>query len=110
MMSEEHLALRVRSLLLDLPEPLPGIFSEETEAAVKGRAAPALDGIVTALVDDRQYLLERAEGKSRSDKTLVRVSQNRFGEIDLFLHGFPPSLPAQPAVCKILYININIIV
>ncbi len=48
--SQKHLNLGVIEVRLDLAQTLPWFFVQVTQAVVEGRAAPALDGVVTRFV------------------------------------------------------------
>ena len=48
--AEQHLQLRVGALLSDRAESVPRILIQETQAGVKRRAAPALEGMKANLV------------------------------------------------------------
>ncbi len=89
---QEHLQLGVGHGLSQLPQPLPGVLVQEPQAAVKGGAAPALQGPVADLVKQpchRQHLLcAHPGGRQR----LVGVPQ--YGlchkQFFLFAHLCPP--------------------
>ena len=58
--SEEHLKLRILEALFQFSQTNPRILLQETKAGVKGRSAPALNGVVAYLVhlvDDGKHLL-----------------------------------------------------
>ena len=48
--AEQHLQLGLGQRLFKFPEAHPGILVKEPQAAVKGRAAPALQGIEAGVV------------------------------------------------------------
>ena len=65
-------------------KPLPRILVQKAHTNVKGRSAPAFDGVVARLVHRIEYALELIEGKARGDERLIGVPQHRFGETDFF--------------------------
>ena len=82
--AQQHLQLGVGHLGADLSEPLPGVFIQETQADVKGGAAPHLGRIVAGLVDGLQDGLKLVVGQAGCNERLVRVTQNGFGKLYFF--------------------------
>lgn len=83
--SQKHLQLGVGHRLAQLAQSLPRILVEEAQAGVERRAAPALNRIVTDLVEligDGEHLVQ---SHTRSRLRLVSVSQNCFGNLN-FCH------------------------
>ena len=78
--AEEHLQLRVRQVRAQLAQALPWVLVQEAQAAVEGRAAPALEGIVADGVEHLaggEHILQRhARGRLR----LMRVTQDGIGD------------------------------
>ena len=86
--AEQHLELGILKALTELPQPVPWIFFQKTQAGVKGRAAPAFHGIVSDLVHlvhDRQHPGSRHTGR---DQGLMRVTQDRLNDFNGFFLYF----------------------
>ena len=81
--SQQHLELGIGHLGPDLPQPLPGVLLEITQAHVKGSAAPHLSGVVASLVHGLQNGLEFVIGEAGGDQRLVRVTQHCLCKVDL---------------------------
>ena len=76
--AEQHLQLGVLKSVSQFPQSLPGIFLQETEAGIKGSAAPALNRMVAYLVhliNNGQHLLS---GHSGRKQRLVGVTKDGF--------------------------------
>ena len=83
--SQKHLQFGFGHRFAQFAQPLPRILIEEAQAGVERRAAPALDRIVTDLVQligDGKHLVQ---SHARSRLRLVSVSQNCFGNLN-FCH------------------------
>ena len=84
--AEQHLQLGVGAMLLDGAQTRPRVFIQKAETGVIGRAAPALEGIVTdfvELIENRQHFLG---GHSCRNQGLVRVAQRGLCYFYLFCH------------------------
>ena len=79
--AQQHLELGVGHMRLYLAQSLPRVLVEKAQAHVKGRAAPALDGIEARLVHCLKYRLKLVVGKPRCHQRLVCVSKYCFGEL-----------------------------
>ena len=76
--AEQHLQLGVLKSVSQFPQSLPWIFLQETEAGIKGSAAPALNRMVAYLVhliNNGQHLLC---GHSGCEQRLVGVTKDGF--------------------------------
>ena len=82
--AEQHLQLSVGHFFAQDAQALPGIFVQETNAAVKGRAAPALYRVVTYFVHSGQNGAHFVHGHAGSDQRLVRIAQSNFCDLDGF--------------------------
>ena len=83
--AQQHLQLGIGHMLAQLAQPLPGILVQEAHAAVKGGAAPALQGPVADAVQDLaggQHILQAHAGGSLG---LMRVTQDGIGNLKDFL-------------------------
>ena len=84
--AEKHLQLGVGQSLLKLAQPFPGVLVEETEAAVKGSAAPALQGVIADAVQyfaGGKHILHPHSGGSLR---LVSVAQYGIGYHQFLSH------------------------
>ena len=102
--AEEHLQLGVRQSSLQLAQALPGIFVQETQAAVKGSAAPAFQRIETSLVQDfasGQHVLQAHTG---CGLRLMCVAKDGFGNHyfahNVFLLAFKRETIWRSARCR----------
>ena len=95
--AEEHLQLGVGHLFADHPQALPGVFVQETDAGVEGRAAPDFSGIITDLIhlaQDRQHVRQRHTGRQQA---LVGIAKDGFGNLNRFF--------GHLNVSSLLYLN-----
>ena len=81
--AQQHLQLGVGQALAQLAQALPGVLVEEAQAAVEGRAAPALQREVTHLVQLLKRRLHLGKSHARSGLALVRVAQDGIGNSNL---------------------------
>ena len=89
--AEQHLQLLVGQLLAQDAQALPGVLVQEADAAVEGRAAPALHREVVDLVHFRQDGTHLIHGHPGGQQGLVGVAQDHFGDLDgLFGHSVLP--------------------
>src|SRR5690606_6220931 len=81
--AQEHLERCLGQCLLELAEPLPWIFIQETETGVEGGATPDFErpeaGVVELLADGEHVFGAHACGEKR----LVCIAQDKFGDFDL---------------------------
>ena len=92
---QQHLKLGVGHSLAHIAQSLPGVLVQKSEAYVKHRTAPALDGIIARLIHSGEYVGKFRVRQTRSDKRLVCVAQNRLGKLNLSgsmscIHFCPP--------------------
>ena len=74
--TQQHLQLGLRGQLLDGAQTLPGIFIQETHADIEGSAAPALQGPISDIIQDRQcrdHVLDPHTGRGLG---LVGITQD----------------------------------
>ena len=83
---QEHLELGLGSGGADLPQSLPGVLVQVAQADVEGSAAPALDGVVTGVVDGLQHGGELVVGQAGSDEGLVGVTQHSLYKLNFLSH------------------------
>jgi len=86
--AQQHLEPGVRHSLAESAQALPGIFVQVTQAAVKGSAAPALDGIVAGLIHGGQDALHIGKSHTGSHQRLVCITKDGFSELDFLSHWF----------------------
>ena len=81
--AQQHLQLGVGHRLAQGAQALPGVFVQESQAAVKGRAAPGFQGPISDFIqfigDGQHFIGAHAGGRL----ALVRVAQYGFGNLYL---------------------------
>ena len=82
--AKQHLQPGIGHIFADVPQPLPGIFSQITQAGVKGRATPAFHGIVSGLVHHGQDFFEICIRQPGRHQGLVGVAHYGFGKLYFF--------------------------
>ncbi len=87
--AQKHLELGVLEVRLDLAQTLSWVFVQVTQVAVKGRTAPAFDGVVARFVHLVEYALEIAVRHTGRYQRLLRVTENCLGDA-LFLEIYSP--------------------
>ena len=87
--AQQHLQRGLGAGLLYLAQPLPGIFVEVAQAAIKGGAAPALQRIIPCVIQLAQDRLELIKRHTGRDQGLVGIAQHSLGELYGFFHGNP---------------------
>jgi hypothetical protein len=80
--AQQHLQLAVGHQFAERPQPLPGIFVQESDASVVGRAAPTLDAPIACSVDVGTRINHVFHGHASRHEALVRVAQRNFGHTD----------------------------
>ena len=83
--AEEHLQLGLGQTCLQLAQALPGIFIEETHAAIEGGAAPALQRVVADGVQHFQGGHHVLDGHAGGSLGLVGVTQDGIGDQQGFI-------------------------
>ena len=83
---EQHLQTGVGHSLAERAQALPGILVQVAQAAVKGSAAPALDGIVAGLIHGGQDALHVAVSHTGRHQGLVGITKDGFSELDFLSH------------------------
>ena len=73
---EQHLQAGVGHSLAERAQALPGILVQVAQAAVKGGAAPALDGIVPGLIHSGQDALHIGKRHTGSHQGLVGITKD----------------------------------
>ena len=78
--AQQHLLPRLGHGFLQLPQPVPRVFAEVTDAGVERGAAPTLerpetDGV--ELLGDRQHVVDAQAGR---EQRLMRVAQHELGQ------------------------------
>ena len=81
--TQQHLQLGVGQTLAQDAQALPRVFVQEAQAAVEGRATPALQRVVADLVQLGKHGLHLGGGHTRGGLTLVAVAQNGIGNSNL---------------------------
>ena len=89
--TQQHLQLVVGQVFPEFPQTFPRIFVQIPQTGVKGRTAPALNGIVPCLVHGRQNIGVVCIRQTGRHKRLVCITQNGFCEL-YFSHIEPPRL------------------
>ena len=85
--TEQHLQLGVGHVLFQRTQTLPGILVEKPQAGIKGRTAPALDGVITHLIQLFQNRQHLSSGHTGCDQGLVCVTEHGFRNL-YFSHIF----------------------
>ena len=80
--TEEHLERRLLADLLDAAKALPRILAQEAHADVERRAAPALERVISRVVDRLGNLEDVVGAHARRPKRLVRVAERRVRDPD----------------------------
>jgi hypothetical protein len=80
--SEEHLGSGVGQELFESPEPLPGVFVEESDAGVECGSSPAFQRPISCLIEDFAGGDHVFESHSRGHQALVSISENDVGDFD----------------------------
>ena len=87
--AQQHLQARVGHQFAERAQALPGIFVQESNAGVEGRAAPALDGPKSRFIEFFASRHQIFQGHARGHQALMGVAQNKFGDLDSsFRHKF----------------------
>ncbi len=84
--AQQHLQLGVGHVLADVAQTLPGILAQVAQAGVEGGAAPALHRIVPGLIHGLEDVLKIGIGQTGRHQGLVGVTQDSFGDANLFCH------------------------
>ena len=88
--AEEHLEFGVLNAVADGAETVPGVFVEETEAGIEGSTAPSFERMVADFIELGKNLEHFVGGHSGSDKRLVRVAKDCFGDFQFISHNNNP--------------------
>ena len=89
--AQQHLNRGFAQVLFERAQTLPGILVKETQAGVKGGAAPGLQSIVAGVIKLFQCRQHIADAHSGGSKRLVAVTQDGFNYFYRFLlHGSTP--------------------
>ena len=89
--TQQHLQLVVGQVLPEIPQPFPRVFVQIPQTRVKGRTAPALNGIIPCLVHCRQNVCIVCIRQTGCHERLVCITQNGFRKL-YFSHIEPPRL------------------
>ena len=84
---EQHLQLGMRQSFFQLTKPVPGIFVQEAQAAIKGSAAPAFQGIIADAIQDiagGKHILYPHTGSCLG---LVGIAQDGIGDHKFMCHS-----------------------
>ena len=87
--AKQHLQLGVFHVLPDCAQALPRVFPEITQAGVKGRTSPALDRMITGLVDGVQDAGEILNRQAGRHQRLVGVAQDGFRNMNFHSCSLP---------------------
>ena len=74
--AQKHLQAGVRHVFADVPQTLPGVFSQIAQAGVEGGSAPALHAVIAGLVHLGQNAGVVGVGQAGGHEGLVRVAKN----------------------------------
>ncbi len=78
--AEEHLEGRLLEALLELAKALPGVFAEEAEGGIEGRAAPDLDAVEAGVVHLRRDGEHVFGAHAGGEQALVAVAHGGVGD------------------------------
>src|SRR5882672_3059333 len=82
--TQEHLKTRIRHRFPNEAKPLPGIFTQESNASVESGASPDLGGPVADLVQLFANGQHVVKPHARGEQRLIPVAQRDFGNAERF--------------------------